>query len=125
MTPVLTLAEASPPAALAIPLVLELAQAAGGERALASHEIAVDALLPAGASRYDPRRQELVPVASRDLRALAGPDTLASAGLGLVYVADLVRMQVHAEDHGACAGPDVRRMAAKVAQHCAALGLAS
>jgi SagB-type dehydrogenase family enzyme len=57
-------------------------------------EVDVYVLKADGAFRYDAKDHALIPVAAKDLRALAGTqDFVATAPLNLVYVADAARME--------------------------------
>jgi nitroreductase len=56
--------------------------------AMNRQEVQLYVLLPTGSYRYDAQPQVLVPVASGDLRAKAGPPEAARAAVTIVYVAD-------------------------------------
>jgi SagB-type dehydrogenase family enzyme len=88
-------------------------------------EIAVHAVLPQGAYRYESGCHALEFVTAEDLRAATGTqDFVATAPLNLVYVADFARMdQAADEDRAFLAGADAGLIAENVYLHCAACGL--
>lgn len=88
-------------------------------------EIAVFAVLPEGAYRYDAHAHRLNLVKAEDLRSATGLQAFAgSAPLDLVYVADFAAMQdTRAEERPFLAGADAGCIAQNVYLHCAAHGL--
>lgn len=88
-------------------------------------EIAVFAVLPEGAFRYDPQAHRLSLVKAEDLRGFTGLQAFAaSAPLDLVYVADFAAMHdVRADERPFLAGADAGCIAQNVYLHCAAHGL--
>jgi nitroreductase len=101
----------------------------GGRTAPSAHnwqEIAVFAVLPSGAYRYDARGHALQLVVASDLRTATGmQDFVGSAPLNLVYIADFAKMgDASAEDRTFYASADAGFVAQNVYLYCAAAGLA-
>jgi nitroreductase len=99
-----------------------------------AHEIALYAVLPEGAWRYDAREHRLLRVRTGDLRALTGTqDFVALAPLNLVYVIDRDPTQpqpqpqppLEPEEHGMLAGADVGCIVENIYLYCAGAGLAT
>lgn len=88
-------------------------------------EIAVFAVLPEGAFRYDATGHRLLLVKAEDLRADTGVQPFAAtAPLNLVYVADFAAMHdTRADERPFLAGADAGCIAQNVYLHCAANGL--
>lgn len=88
-------------------------------------EIAVFAVLPEGAYRYDARAHSLNLVKAEDLRGATGLQAFAgSAPLDLVYVADFAAMRdSRTDERPFLAGADAGCIAQNVYLHCAAQGL--
>lgn len=88
-------------------------------------EVAVFAVLPEGAFRYDPQAHRLRLVKAEDLRGFTGLQAFAaSAPLDLVYVADFAAMHdARADERPFLAGADAGCIAQNVYLHCAAHGL--
>lgn len=88
-------------------------------------EVAVFAVLPEGAYRYDAPAHRLNLVKAEDLRGATGLQAFAgSAPLDLVYVADFAAMHdTRADERPFLAGADAGCIAQNVYLHCAAHGL--
>lgn len=88
-------------------------------------EIAVFAVLPEGAFRYDAQAHRLALIKAEDLRAHTGLQAfVAAAPLNLVYVADFAAMHnTRPDDRPFLAGADAGCIAQNVYLHSAAHGM--
>lgn len=90
-------------------------------------EVAVYAVMPDGAYRYDAGAQRLVLVQAGDFRETSGAaGVLALAPALLVYVVDTEALeQPYPEEHGVLAGADPGCIVENIYRHCAGAGLAA
>jgi len=103
----------------------------GGKRTAPSsynkQEISIYVTTAQGAYVYDPKANTLVPVATGDIRPLAGTQTFVKdAPLNLIYVADLAKMNEAEEPVKLnLASADTGFIAQNVYLYCASAGLAT
>jgi nitroreductase len=94
--------------------------------AMNKQDMDVYAVLPDGAYLYDAKANQLKPVASGDLRPLAGSQPFVKeAPLNLVYVSDYAKLRGTPDEMLLYAGAHTGFMAENVYLYCASEGLAT